>query len=87
MTAARKTLGYLQSHPEPGELIDAARLLVFFKGNDSHDYKFGSAVLEDYFNVSAGWRDLFLAASMFILEGSGKPDNRLVQRTRAALGI
>ena len=85
MTAARKTLGYLKSHPEPGELIDAARLLVFFKGNDSHDYKFGSAVLEDYFNVSAGWRDRFLAASMFILRGSGRPDNRLVQRTRAAL--
>jgi hypothetical protein len=85
MAAARKTLGYLQSHPDPTELIDAARLLVFLKGNDAHDYKFSSAVLEDYYNISAKWRNRYLAASMFILEGSAKPDNRLVRRTRAAL--
>ena len=32
------------------------------------------------------WRDRFLASSMFNLKGSGAPDNRLVARTRAALG-
>ncbi|HZZ27241.1 MAG TPA: hypothetical protein VFE46_04470 [Pirellulales bacterium] len=32
--------------------IDAARLLVFLKGNNAHDYKFSSAVLEDYYHVS-----------------------------------
>ncbi|HEX8202947.1 MAG TPA: hypothetical protein VF590_20900, partial [Isosphaeraceae bacterium] len=84
--AARKTLGYLQAHPQPEPLIDAARRLVFLKGDDAHDYKFSSAVLEDYYHVSPSWRDRYLAASMYLLPGSGDRDNALVQRTRAALG-
>ena len=58
MQAAHKTLGYLKQD-SPGEnraekLIDAAQVLVFLKGNDAHDYKFSSAVLEDYYNISPG---------------------------------
>jgi hypothetical protein len=67
------------------EFIDAARVLVFLKGNDSHDYKFSSAVLEDWAHVSPAWRDRFMAASVFKLCGSADPDNSLVERTRAAL--
>jgi hypothetical protein len=85
MTAARKTLAYLKEHPQPRELMDAARLLVFLKGNDSHDYKFSSAILEDYGQVSETWRARYMAASMFQLRGSGGKDNPLVERTRAAL--
>ncbi|MBW3599683.1 MAG: hypothetical protein KY475_20735, partial [Planctomycetes bacterium] len=85
MQAARKVLGYLQNGGDPEQLITAARRLVFLKGNDSHDYKFSSAVLEDYYHVSPQWRDRFLATSVFNLQGAGQPDNRLVQRTRAAL--
>ena len=83
--AAGKTLTYLKDHPQPRELIDAARLLVFMKGTDSHDYKFSSALLEDYAHLSPGWRDRYLAAGMYLLRGSGAPDNKLVERTRAAL--
>jgi hypothetical protein len=83
--AARKALTYMKDHPQPKELIDTARVLVFLKGNDSHDYKFSSAVLEDYHYLSLPWRDRYLAASMFQLRGSMAPDNKLVQRTRAAL--
>jgi hypothetical protein len=86
MAAARKTLNYATEHPDPKPLIDAARLLVFLKGNDAHDYKFSSAVLEDYRSVSPEWRGRYLAASMFNLNGSTEPDNRLVEKTRAALG-
>ena len=57
---------------------------MFLKGNDAHDYKFSSAVLEDYFDLSPQWRDRYLAAAMFYLPGSGAPDNALVQRIRAA---
>jgi hypothetical protein len=85
MIAAGKTLGYLKDHPQPRELMDAARLLIFLKGNDSHDYKFSSAVLEDYGHVSESWRARYLAASMFQLRGSGGKDNPLVERTRGAL--
>jgi hypothetical protein len=84
-TAAAQTLGFLQQTQAAEPFIDAARLLVFLKGNDSHDYKFASAVLEDYYHVSPEWRDMYLALSVFNLRGSGERDNQLVQRTRAAL--
>ena len=64
-------LGYLKADPDPRPLMDAARRLVFLKGTDSHDYKFSSAVLEDYAHVSPAWRDRYLAASVFWLKGSG----------------
>jgi hypothetical protein len=85
MTAARKMLTYLRENQHPEKLIGAARQLVFVKGTNSHDYKFSSAVLEDYYHVSPRWRDRYLAASTFNLCGSGAPDNDLVKRTHAAL--
>ena len=86
MEAAALTLGYAQRHQDPKSFIDHARTLVFLKGNDSHDYKFSSAVLEDYAHLSRPWRDRFLATSVFNLNGAGERDNPLVERTRAALG-
>jgi hypothetical protein len=85
MAAARKTLSYVSEHPDPKKYLDTARLLVFFKGRDAHDYKFSSALLEDYANVSPDWRGRYLASGVFNLRGSGASDNRLVERTRAAL--
>ena len=85
MTAARKALGYLQAGHRPEPLIDSARRLVFLKGNDAHDYKFSSAVLEDYYHVSPAWRERYLAASLLLLPRSAERDNALVKRTRAAL--
>jgi hypothetical protein len=84
-SAARKVLDYLKKGGDAGELISAARVLIFLKGTNSHDYKFSSAALEDYFNASPGWRDRFLATSVYNLRGAGDRDNRLVERTRAAL--
>jgi hypothetical protein len=82
--AARKMLTYLKDHPQPKELINAARVLIFFKGTNSHDYKFSSAAFEDFEHVSPEWRDRYLAASAFNLRGSEAADNQLVQRIRAA---
>ncbi len=86
LAASRKVLAYLQSEPSAQPFTDAARRLIFLKGTNSHDYKFSSAVLEDYERLSPGWRDRLLAASVFYFRGSGDEDNGLVQRTRAALG-
>jgi len=86
LEASRKILAYLKDNPDPKPLADAARRLIFLKGRDSHDYKFSSAVLEDYHHLAPPWRDRFLAASVFNLKGSGDKDNELVKRTRAALG-
>jgi hypothetical protein len=85
LTGARKALGYLEHGGDPRAVMDAARLLVFFKGNDSHDYKFSSALLEDFEHVSPEWRGRLLAAGMMNFKGSGTKDLDLVKRTRAAL--
>jgi hypothetical protein len=89
MQAAKSLLGNLkQSSADASaanDFIDAARVLVFLKGNDAHDYKFSSAVLEDYYHVSPEWRNVYLASNIFKLRSSADSDNSLVQRTRAAL--
>lgn len=83
--AARLALQRVSKTGEAEDVIDAARVLTFLKGNDAHDYKFSSAALEDYYLVSPAWRDKFLASSMFMLNSSAEKDNRLVERTRQAL--
>jgi hypothetical protein len=88
MSAARMTLGFLNGGQDPqgaSELIDAARLLVFLKGDDAHDYKFSSAILEDYYHVSPEWRDLYLALNVAKLRSARDADNKLVERSREAL--
>lgn len=83
--ASRRTLAWLESGGNAAELVDPARRLIFQKGNDSHDYKYSSAVFEDYRKVSPAWSARYLAASVALLTGSGGRDNPLVARTRAAL--
>jgi hypothetical protein len=86
VTAARKTLGLLRQNATAAQpLMAAGRRLIFTKGRDSHDYKFSSAALEDFYHVTPAWRERYLATSMFNLHGPGENDSPLVQRTRAAL--
>ncbi|HEV3203570.1 MAG TPA: hypothetical protein VGY77_04265 [Gemmataceae bacterium] len=86
LLAARKTLALLDSKAlDPEQMMTHARRLLFSKGRDSHDYKFSSAALEDFFHTTSTWRNRFLATSMFNLRGSTEPDNGLVNRTKAAL--
>jgi hypothetical protein len=87
LMAARKTLALLQNHPEQMvPMLATARRLIFAKGTDSHDYKFSSACLEDFYNVTPAWRNRFMAASVFWLKGTNSNDAPVLQRTRAALG-
>jgi hypothetical protein len=87
MTAARKALALAEDPAgNPQALMLAARRLVFNKGTDSHDYKFSSAALEDYYHTTPHWRARYLATSMFNLRGSGDRDNSLIGRARALLG-
>lgn len=83
--ASQKILSFLNSGGRADSLINSARRLVFLKGNDSHDYKFSSAVLEDYFAVSPEFRNDYLAASAHMLPGSGDRDNGLVKQVKQAL--
>ena len=84
--AARKTLALLARQREQlPAMMTTARRLIFAKGTDSHDYKFSSAALEDFYHVSPAWRDRYLAASATWLKGSRGNDTPLLQRTRAAI--
>lgn len=85
MKAAQQSLAWLQAGGDAKSFIAAAQRLIYLKGTDSHDYKFSSAVFEDYRHLSPEVRDRFLAASVFWLKGSGAPDSPLVARTREAL--
>src|SRR5262249_24603730 len=71
--AAQKSLALLRNNEAAAQpLIAAGRRLIFTKGRDSHDYKFSSAALEDFYHATPAWRDRFLATSMFFLRGSGE---------------
>lgn len=85
MEAARKALTQVGSANDAKSFIDEARRLIFLKGNDSHDYKFSSAVLEDYHHISPAWRHRYLAASVFQLRGAGARTLPLIERVRSAL--
>jgi hypothetical protein len=86
VSAAKKALAFLEANPAGCDaLMKAARRLIFTKGTNAHDYKFSSAALEDYFNVSPRWRGAFLATSFCYLRGARDRDNDLSKRTRAAL--
>ncbi len=83
--AVRKVLAYLRTPKHPQTFMEAARRLLVYRGSNAHDYKFASAVLEDYAHISPAWRDRYLAASVYNMPGPGRADNPLVARTRAAL--
>jgi hypothetical protein len=85
-SAARMALAHLRGSGDATAFIQAAQRMIYLKGTDSHDYKFSSAVLEDYYHASPSVRDAFLAASVYWLKGATGPDSPLVARTRSALG-
>jgi len=85
LRAGRKLHDYLVHGGDSKAVIDTARRLIFQKGRDAHDYKFSSAVLEDFSNVSPALRNQFLALSVFNLKGTGDRNSDLIERTRSAL--
>lgn len=85
-SAAEHALGFLNGSGNAEQLLSEARRYIFLKGTDSHDYKFSSAVLEDFYNVSPAWRNRFLASSVFKMRGQDSTDNGLVDRVKNALG-
>ncbi len=84
--ASRQMYQFLSAGGDPQSVVDHARRLVFLKGDDSHDYKFSSAALEDYRVLSPAWRDRFLAASTYQLRSETDPTRPLVGKIREAIG-
>lgn len=84
--APSRALHYLEGGGDAKQFIQTARRLIFLKGTDSHDYKFSSAALEDYYHTSPTWRNRYLAAAIHQLRGNQEPDNKLVERIKEAWG-
>ncbi len=77
---ALDTFQYLQRGGPPEELIRKARELVFLKGRDSHDYKFSSAAIEDYYHITPEWRPYYLAGCSHLLHGSHEKTTPLAEK-------
>ncbi len=84
--AAGKTVGYLARGGSPDLVFAAARRMIFHKGKDSHDYKYGAAAWEEcQLAADPKWRTPLTAAMMFNLPGAGAPDSPLMKRAREAV--
>jgi hypothetical protein len=84
--AAAKALAYLGRGGSAEHLFDAARRMIFHKGTDSHDYKYGAAIWEESLAVSdPKWHPRLAAAAMFNLPGARTQDSPLMIRAREAV--
>lgn len=84
--AARKAIGFLASGGSTDALFDAARRLIFRKGRDSHDYKYGAAIWEECVLASdPKWQAPLAAAALFNFPGAKTADSPVMDRARAAV--
>ena len=84
--AAAKAQAYLGRGGSPELIFDAARRMIFHKGAESHQYKYGAAVSEEFFwSTEPRWRSPIAATSMFYLPGTKTSDSPLMIRAREAL--
>jgi hypothetical protein len=84
--AASKALAYLARGGSPELIFDAARRMIFHKGRDSHDYKYGAALWEEFlWTTCPKWRSPLVAASMFNYPGARTADSPLMIRARESL--
>jgi hypothetical protein len=84
--AGGKVLTYLARGGSADLVFDTARRMIFHKGRDSHDYKYGAALWEEFlWSTESRWRGPIVAASMFNLPGARTADSPLMIRARDAL--
>jgi hypothetical protein len=84
--AAAKTQAYLARGGSADLIFDAARRMIFHKGAESHQYKYGAAVAEEFlWSTEPKWRSQIAATSMFYLPGAKSPDSPLMNRARQAI--
>lgn len=85
--ACRKVFVLTRDRPDAVPLfLQTARSWLCRKAsNDSHEYKFLAAILEDAGWVSREWRPHLLAAAVHYFHGEQSPDNPVIQQTREAL--
>src|SRR5262249_34891358 len=81
--AAAKTQAYLGRGGSSDLIFDAARRMIFHKGAESHQYKYGAALAEEFlWSTEPKWRGQIAATSMFYFPGAKSPDNPLINPAR-----
>lgn len=74
-------MAYLARGGSPDLIFDAARRMIFHKGLDSHDYKYGAALWEEcLWSTDPKWRSPIIAASMFNFPSAKAADSPLMNR-------
>lgn len=81
--ASQDALAFLRTDGAAESIIRRSRELVFLKGNDSHDYKFSSASLEDFYFIDPRWRNQYLAACTNLLRGANESTTDLARKVLA----
>lgn len=82
--ASQAILRYVADGQDLSAMLQFAREMIFLKGTDSHDYKYSSAIFEDFRYCSSDWQAKVLAASSHLLTSSRQPDNGLKARIEEA---
>lgn len=85
--AAAQSLAFARSGGDAKVFFDAARHLIFTKGNDAHDFKFAASAFEDYQHASPEVRPQLLAASVYYLRGTNDTDSPLLKRIQEAISV
>jgi hypothetical protein len=85
--ACRKVFVLTRDRPEAvPRFVQTARSWLCRKANnDSHEYKFLAAILENAGWVSPEWRPHLLAAAVHYFHGDQSPDNPVIRQVREAL--
>jgi hypothetical protein len=84
--AAAKLLGYAERGGALEPFFAEARQLIFLKGRDSHQYKYGGAAWEECLLAADDrWRAPLAAATLFYVPSAGAPDSPVMVRARDAL--
>lgn len=84
--AAAKAVGYFKSGGAPEPFFAVARRLIFHKGRDNHDYKYGAAAWEEVHLASdPQWQAPLAAATLAQLPDPERADSPLMNRARQAV--
>jgi hypothetical protein len=84
--AARMVVGYVERGGALDDIYAGARRMIFTKGRDSHQYKYGAASWEEsLLATDPKWRTALAAAAMFYVPGADAPDSPLMTRCRDAV--
>jgi hypothetical protein len=84
--AAAKAVGYLERGGSADDFFAIARRLIFHKGRDSHDYKYGAAAWEEFRLASdPRWQAPLVAATLAQLPDPESGDSGLMKRARSAV--